>query len=286
MSWTGWDGSQWDLLGNSGGVFLTRDGVRGLASPKVDRFTSMSPALAGSRWRGSRTLEREVFWPLMVFHDNGSAAWQAYDRAFWATMDPDRPGWWSVTNADGSTRTLRCRFVDDGDHQVSADPSQRGWDVYAITLIAEDPWWRGPVVRRSFAPAASRPFFGGVEGGSGPPFYISPGSTLDTAAINNPGDVDAHPVYVVTGPTTRVSVGVGGHLVTFGGVLRDGQSVTIDTRPDRLTVVDGDGADRLRDLTAAEFVAIPAGAQVPLTLDMVGAGTVDVALEPAYRRPW
>lgn len=32
LTWTGWDGSQWDLTNPNGGVFLTEDGVEGLGA--------------------------------------------------------------------------------------------------------------------------------------------------------------------------------------------------------------------------------------------------------------
>lgn len=283
MTWTGWDGTEWDLLGENGGVFLTRDGVRGLHMPRVDRYTNVSPALAGSRWRGSRTLEREVFWPLFIYSDSGSQGWVKYDRAFWRTMHPDKPGTWSVTSAFGETRTLQCRFADDGDMEMTSDPSQRGWDVYPISLIAEQPYWAGPAVTQSWVDGGVVPFFG-ADGTGGPPFNISSGNTLSTATMPNPGDVDAYPVWTITGPSTAVSVGVGDKVVEYNAVISPGNTITIDTRPDRLTVVDQDGIDRLSGLGEASFAPIPAGEAVSLSLAMTGTGSVSAALQPLYFR--
>ena len=283
MTWTGWDGSEWDLLG-SNGVALTA-GARGMSMPPVDRFTSTSPALAGSRWRGSRTLEREVFWPLFVYNDGGSQAWVEHDRAFWRTMDPTRPGLWSVTHPDGTIRTLVCRFVDDGDGVFDRDPSAAGWAVYGVTLVAEQPYWQGTPVTQTWKTVSPVSFFG--AGSGGPPFTISPGSSLAKASINNPGDVDAYPLYTITGPVDSVSVGYAGNVVQLGAIA-DGQTRIVDTRPDRLTVKDQNGVDRWSELGAsANFDApLPPGNPISLSLAMVGAGTVTASIIPLYYRAW
>ena len=43
--------------------------------PPYKRFTSESPSVAGSRFRGRVALEREVFWPIYIFSSQGSQAW-------------------------------------------------------------------------------------------------------------------------------------------------------------------------------------------------------------------
>lgn len=287
MTWTGWDGSVWDLLTGAQGVLLTAEGVRGMSMPPIQRYTSSSPAVAGTRWKGSRTDEREVFWPILLDSEESSAQWVARDKAFWKTMHPDRPGIWSVTSVGGSTRTLRCRFASDGDHSYDVEPSSQGWAAYGITLVAEQPYWQGAPAQWSWSNAAAVPFFGGVPGGSGPPFVISSGLTIAGAAVSNPGDVDGHLVYTITGPTTSVSVGYAGSVVSLG-TIAGGQSRIVDTHPDQLTVVDQNGVDRWSELGAvAEFDSpVPPGLDVALSLSMVGAGTVSAVLVPDHFKAW
>lgn len=288
MLWTGWDGSQWELSDLSSGVQL-KAGARGLGSPDGDRYTSMSPAQAGSRNRGRRTLEREVFWPLRVYSGAGSQAWLDYDAAFWATMHPDRPGVWSVTQPNGITRSLVCRFVSDGSQTFDVDPSLIGWQNYGVTLVAERPFWVGEKIVRSWSDEASQPFFGGTGGGGvGPPFYISAGNTISSARMPNPGDVDVYPVWSIGGSTTSVTVGVGDSTITYAAPIAGGDTITIDTDPARRTVVDQNGVDRSGNLQTGSqpFAPIPAGAGVPLSLSMVGTGTVTATIEPRYFRAW
>lgn len=294
MTWTGWDGSVWDLTGRSGGVSL-QAGARGHGKPKADRFTSVSPALPGSTYRGHRVLEREVFWPLRLFSDAGSQAWMDYDRAFWNTMRRDRLGAWDVVQPNGQSRRLWLRFEDDGDPAPDTLPSLIGWARYGITLVAEQPFWEGQVVGQPFTTAEPVDFF---DADGSPDFHISSGSQVSTATITNPGDTDAYPIYtiesgitdpdtgVVTGSIASAGAGYNGNNVTFGAIA-SGQKRIVDTRPDRLTVVNQSGADRWVDLDpGSQFDApIPPGVQ-PLSLSIVGQGTITVSLQPLYERAW
>lgn len=283
-TWTGWDGSVWDLLTYADSGVLLMRGVRGLGKPTHDRYSSQSPALAGSRWRGYRTTEREVFWPVAVYADTANSRWVATDRAFWRTMHPGRPGTWTITQPSGEVRSLVCRFVDDGAQVFDVDPLTAGWTAYGVTLVAdEQPFWSGQTITRTFRASAASDFYGGS---GGPPFYISSASTLASAAITNPGDVEAYPVWTITGPTTSVSVGLAGNLVDVPFTLATGVSLVIDSRPTAQTAVDSLGVERTAELGSANFAAIPPGESVPLTLTMAGTGIVQVDLTPLYDRAW
>lgn len=288
MTWTGWDGSVWDLTGRTGGVALM-PGTRGLTLPPFDRFVSSSPSVSGSRWRGWRADDRSVFWPTRVYHGDGSAAWTAYDRAFWKSLRPDRTGVWEVVQLNGEARRMELRLSGDSEMALDIIPSILGFVTYPISLDGSPYWESSEPITRFFESVTPQPFFGGTGGGGfGPPFYISSGSSLTSATITNPGDVDAYPTYVITGPSTAVSVGYAGNVVQYAATIPDGQTRTIDTNPDKQTVVDQDGNDRWADLgSSAEFDApIPPGAGVPLTLSMTGTGSVSVQITPQWFRAW
>lgn len=280
MSWTGWDGSVWDLSQPEvSGLFLGAQ-ARGLGAPDADRFSTVSPALAGSRHRGSRILEREVFWPLHILGDPGSA-WVGRDGAFWRTMRPDAPGVWSVTGPDGSTRSLTCRWVSTEDSFLM-DPTRVGWASYGVYLVAdEDPYWSGAPVVRSFSPGEPVDFF---DPAGSPPFHISAGNLLASATVDNPGDVESHPIWRVDGPVTDVEVGVQGRVIEVPIEVAGGESLTIDTSPTAQTAIRSGGEDVTSQLGAVDFAPIPAGDVVPLSLSMVGTGTVTVTLPTRYLR--
>lgn len=282
MTWVGWDGSRWPLLSIASGAVLVNEKVKGLGFPDFLRYASKAQGVPGSRWRGWDVDERDVFWPLMVFSDGGTDAWLRHNAALMATFRPDRTGTWIVTTSLG-TRRLRCRLakIDDA---FDVDPSRVGWFVYGIGLVAEDPYWRGDAESITWrAQGQSRAFLPKL-GETG--FWLSSSFTAGSARVSNRGDVDSYPVHELAGPINAgAKVGVGGSTVTVPFAVPSGQSLTIDTRPDRLTVTDQAGTSRFPDLTGdVAFPPIPAGEDVPITVEFSGAGTITTTFEPAFWR--
>ena len=304
MKWTGWDGSEWAISDSRSGVVLMA-GTRGLTMPPSQRVTHSSPARPGSRHEGSITYEREVFWPLKVFHGDGSLAWIERDRAFRKTLDPDRPGVWSVTQPSGETRELTCYFDNEGNQAFDTIPSLVGWARYGIYLAAEQPFWVGQPVVKAFAGSVPPdPFFEP----DGPQIVnIASGFSVSNARMDNPGDVESYPRWFIEGPATTASVGVGDVVVDVPFEVPAGKTLVIESDPDSIgatmydIAVSGEGlkpsdrvigvdlvnpVDMTSDLGEADFAAIPAGSQVPLSLTLVGLGKVEALLPTLWRAAW
>ena len=303
MTWTA-KGVQWSLSNPESGLFLL-PGVRGLGSVRTDRHVTTSPGAAGSRFEGVSVLDREVFWPVHIYHDTSSIDWMLRDREFWRGMDPSDTGVWTVTHPDGAHRSLTLRFTSDGDHTSSGDPVLRGWETYGITLVAESPYWEGAPVVKAFAGTAPPPPFFEPDGPQ--VVNIAPGYSVSNAAMDNPGDVESYPRWFIEGPATSAAVGVGGVVVDVPFEVVDGKTLVIESDPDSIgaTLYDiapsGEGmkpservigvdlinpVDMTADLGEADFAPIPAGSQVPLSLTLVGLGKVEALLPTLYRRPW
>lgn len=284
MTWTGWDGSVWNLTEASEGAVMM-SGVRGWSMPPVVHYTTAYASVAGARWRGHTVDAREVFWPIQLFHDSGSQAWIERDRAFWKTMRPSKVGTWTVKQPSGEERHLDCRFVDDSQQSYSHDPVLAGWSNYGINLAAEQPYWRATPIRREWNAGGSLPFFDPAGG-----FTISPSTTLDTASMLNPGDVDTYPVWEVHGPVTTAQVGVAGRNITIPFAVADGDTLIIDTNPTAQTAIlysPGDApVDKTMDLGSVDFAPMPADAQTPVSLLVSGAGYVSLVMTPLYLRAW
>lgn len=279
--WLGWDGSIWGLSRREAGTWLM-PGVRGLGFPTPTRYTKTSPALSGSRYRGHIVAERDVFWPLHIEGEDGSAAFVERDSAFWNTMHPDKTGVWEVTGPSGEVRLLRLRFAGVEEGQDS-DAVEAGWSNYGISLVAEQPYWEGQEVTGDWGVDAPVPFYD--TGSSTNLFNISSGSNVTTATFTNPGDVEAYPVWRITGPTTEVTVGLNGRIIPIPFVIPSGQTLVIDTNPAALTAYMG-GVDKTGLLGSADFASIPAGADVPLQITMNGTGQVFLSLVPRYYRAY
>lgn len=280
--WVGWDGSSFDLSNRWSPVFLTDAGVEGLNMPPHQAWTGSSPAVHGQYFRGHVVESRPVFWPLHVYSDTSSAAFVEADRALWRSLQPGKHGKWSVTTEASGTRSLSCRFVDDGGHAFTVDPVQRGWASYGVSLVADAPFWEGVPVSRVWAQSEQLDFFGS---GTAPSFNISSGSQLSSARITNDGDLEAWPVWTIRGPLTSVTVGVDGQTVQWNVALTEDDILVIDTDP---TVQSAwrNGVDVTALLGSADFAPIPAGENRQLSLTMAGTGSVEAKIAPRYYRAW
>lgn len=307
--WIGPDGSEWTLSGKGRQGVHLQVGVRGRTMPDGQHTVDEPAGIEGGVWQSWRADPREVFWPLMIWKDGGSQAWLDYDSAFWASLDQRRPGQWVVIQPNGVRRTLTCRLVSDGGGAGDLfAPGVVGWSRYGVTLLAEQPYWAGEEVTRWFLTGDEPVDF--LPSVAGEPYIIGESSTLDSARVSNLGDIDAATTWWINDATSAV-VGVGDRTVV----------VPFEVAADRLLVIDGDptvqtateidmfpettpemstaaqerwvndrlpaGVDRTRELGAAtKFGAIPAGADIDLSLALVGAGKVRVSFTPKYRRAW
>ena len=287
--WEGADGSRWEMQHPSG--VRLRPGVRGLTMPPFDQYTSRNAAGHGQRLRGYSAAPRDVFWPVQVWQDEDDIRWLEYDAAFWASLSPERPGTWTVEHPAGTARHLRLRLVDDGDHAWAMRPGAIGWQNYAVTLVADQPFWEGdPVSSPVWGQDESVREFIPAEGA--PPFYLSGASTFGSASLTNPGDVESPLVWTVTGPTTNVTLTVGSDVIGVPFPLLEGQTLVIDTGVPRAqlgTVVDGvlvNSTDVTGQISPAGFAPVPAGGTVPLGISMSGTGTVQASFVPHFFRAW
>jgi hypothetical protein len=315
-TWTDSDGYVW-ALNRSAGVWLHRDGIRGMNMPTVTRYTTTSPAVHGSRNRGWIVEEREVFWPLMIAPartipdgEEWRASFDELDSRFWRTLNPDATGTWTVKKPNGESRDLVCRFKDDGGHQTAGPAFALQFAAYGITMVAEQPFWLGAPEVRSFG--ASGPdvmFFGGGSAGGAmafPPIAFKNASSYGTAAINNDGDVEAWPVWANDGASTSASVGVGDNIIQIPFPVPAGKRLVIDTDPqaqtallgdpillpdgrpdpDRLTELTGPVSDRTKDLGSVTWSPVPARAEVALNIETIGGGSIACRIRPRYMRAW
>jgi hypothetical protein len=295
MTWTGWDGSVWDL--RTGPVRLTADGIEGLLSLKFDSFTRDAAARDGQRFQGWRAQARNVLFPVILMAQRTEAAWLAMDRAWWKTMQPGKVGTLTVSTSDGGRRRLSLRFIDDGGYSYKQDPTIQRVAVWPIAMVADDPYWYGNASwGRTFAADGDAVnFLGGAPVGTTPPSKGTPivlGSSFTTSAsvLTNPGDVNAWPVYTLAGPLTGFSITFDGGTVSADLVIARGQKLVIDTSPTMQTAylynADGSYTNVLRSFTSFGFRPIRPGIDLKLNLKLNGAGTLTVTGDPRYFKAW
>lgn len=280
------DGSNaWEITNPSLGVFLRRDGLRGLGMPKVSHMTTESPALPGASHDDLNYKPRDIFWPMQIFHDGTSAEWIERDSQFWDALDPAQEVRWTVYTLDGKSRWIDCRLDNDGDWAPEVDPTYFGWADYGIRMTANSPFWKGDPIRQSWRTTAPVDFYADAPG----VIAISSSRSLANARITNPGKVIAYPKWTIRGPIDGATVGVNGHVLEVPIALAEGEYIVLDTNPDELTVTDHTGADRYSEAGELDWLGwVPprVSTELALTLDGDAGGKVELEIIPQYLRAW
>lgn len=283
-TWTGWDGTSFDLSVPTAGILLLQDGITGMHMPEFDQYLDEHASVDGARYRGSRTRVRNPEWTLGIFGDS-SKEWRARDKAWWHSVHPDYPGMWTVTDPDGVSRSLTCRLRSSSEYAYQRDPLQAGWAVHQVSLMAERPYWESaPVLSPVWGNTEAAVDFTGPSD-SAPDFYVSGATTVGSAALSNPGDVDAHLAWTIKGTgtgLTSVRIQAAGGDMLYGPIAA-GSTLTIRTDPVSpialLNSTDVSGA-----VSPWDPRPIPAGETSPLLVTLVGQGTAQASFTPRHFR--
>jgi hypothetical protein len=316
FSWVDPDGVEWPLSNHGEDIgWFTITGPSGWGAAPIEFATDDLPR-GGENLRHIHEQASSIQWPMEIFgrsHDEFVERWRAITRAFKLTTRRRAPGRLRVQRPSGEIREALC-FYEDG---LRGEPEQN--HLFArpvITLRCPEGKWRAVepvVVQRTFTPTTTEP-----GGGTAVSFYapflsltssrvvgsvVAPGSDdpdqdlvtgedaedQSRTLVINTGDVEAWPVWTVTGPMTELRAG----NVTLGSrfaltyPLSEQQTITITTQQPS---VRGPG-----DASLSKFVDWfnPAGTELwPLadgenviSLEVDGAGpttSVQLAFTPRY----
>ena len=230
VAWVDADGTVTTLSGAADTE--VRIGRAGAFMPEFDLVADVVPLQAGARLRTVRTRPREVDLPLLV-KGTSSAGLRTTMRSLLHLLNPDRgEGRLRVTAPGGDQRELWCRYAAGlmGNEEFGVNVLfQRA----VLTFWAADPYWYAvsPETETYLLTAASSffPFF---------PLVVSASSIFGAMTITNAGDVDAWPIWTITGPGSDIYL----RNVTYGeylhvaATLNAGDILQIDTRPGYKTV--------------------------------------------------
>jgi hypothetical protein len=236
----------------------------------------------GSIYQGYRVPARELSLPVEI-RGTVSQSWLSVDRDFWASLKPAEEAFIYVTMPDSSRRYLPVRLERGGDPELEVDPALDAASIYDLEFKAGDPFWRGEHVQVSFSSIASSNLF------PGPPFNIGKAATIEVARVTNPGDEHAWPRWVIEGPYSSATVGVGTSVVTLGTPILAGDFRIIDMDPNVRSITNAAGVDKWLEATEAEFEPIPPGTDVALSLALAGATSatqIELHFDARYRRAW
>ncbi|MBL1104948.1 phage tail family protein [Streptomyces sp. 5-8] len=199
LSWTDSQGRT-TLLSDWENGWVLQPGTRGLDLPGFDFYTDASPQIDGNAMRGLHAQAREIFLPVVLFGSD-RADFVARKRSFLATMNPYLGlGTLTMTEADGSYRTIEAYYVSGVEGDTGQDSSGLRWQSMGITLSCPSPYWLGESVHLDYGAGATGNFFPVL------PVVVRDSQVLGATVINNLGDASAFPVWTIHGPATSVVI--------------------------------------------------------------------------------
>lgn len=286
VTWTGWDGSVWDL--HNGPVYLG-PGFEGFSMLTGEAFVRETALTDGQYYTGWRANPRAVLFPVIIGKAATDAAWYALDKAWWKTMRINKTGTLAVTALDGTVRRLKLRFVDDGDLSWKFDPSRQRLTTAGLKMVADSPWWTGDTFGTPFRNSSTPVNFFGGAAGLAAPFIIGMSNTIATATITNPGDIPAWPRYIIRGPALSFRSTLNGHVVGGTITVLAGETLVIDTAPNMQVAYLYSGTTKTnvtRRLSNFDFARLPDGDSVKLDIQLDGDGSITLEADPKYYKAW
>jgi phage-related protein len=271
-------GSNADVIpldGSQGLLLMT--GFRGLGiAPTELRITAS--AGDGGTWRSSRRGVRDIDLPLYIEGvDRGDVETKL--RRLTAALN-DRTGVSPkilATYSDGTSYEIDVRYAGGADTQFGTEAGAT-YCKWVLTLQAPQPYWVS-VQAVSFSVSAD----GGVKGllPELDRLLVKSSQVLGTFTVDNPGDVEAYPVWTIEGPSTNVSITQSSIGWTYTETLVGGNLITVNTQ--NATVANSAGTNKYAFLgSAPKLFAIPAGSS---SLSVVMTGTSSASKVSGFFRP-
>lgn len=270
--------------------FVTR-GSRGLGGPEVDVVVEKLPFQPGGMVRHVGIQPGRIELPLLIQEQGiGDLIGAVRTVRGWFRTGDERtrtPGYLRVTRPDDSVRQIGCFYA--GGFEGDTSDGGTDWAPYVISLLAPDPYWTDPtdtVLTFAQGDTVSSWFDTPYIWGS-----LTASDVFSEPLVINGGDVEAYPVWTVTGPGTNPTAynRTTGKLWQLNITLLAGETVTVDTRPARdrgnVEIIDNYQNNRLRDLSnTSKLWTLQAGGNY-LTLSMgntTGASSMAMAYHARY----
>lgn len=272
-AWAAPDGNVWPMTNRALGYWVLKGAIAFGAAPIA--ITADADERGGETPRNIQYQRRLITWPMNLqgkTHTEFIKLWRKLGDAFAQTTVYNKPGWLTVTRPDGSSRMIAA-YYQDGWEETQPEA---GWmrDQPVVTLYCPQPWWLATtetVIERVYTGGSSHSFFTGFP-------HISSSQTLGDTTVTNNGDVEAWPVWTLTGPATGLTAtrhNADGTDDTFAltATLDAGEIVTIATDDPEILGPDGSSwIDKLNWPTEADLWSIPRGT-TSVTFTVSGSDT-------------
>lgn len=286
LAWVAPDGSSLLLTGQDDLDVHWALGVDGRFMPPVTITDEAVPQQHGSRLRQVRYEPREVTLPVSIIGPDEGAVRRKFRSLLRAFNPCAGDGMLRATAPDGATRELVCRYSGGMEGSESRDDMGEVFQRAVIVLRALDPFWRDATdTTNTYTVGTIRTFLADPFLRTDP--LLTNDTILGSQVVRNDGDFSADPVFTVVGPASSFTLTNQrtGEKINYTAPLAVGESVTIDTRAGRKSVLRSDGTNVYGNLSldSTLFDLDPGDTTVLLSLPGATAATF---LTLAYRRKW
>lgn len=209
-------------------------GAKGLDMPAYAFTQDESPGIDGYAIRQVRAQGKEIVLPVAFWADDSRAAYLTRRRTLIRSLNPKRGlGALTVTQADGSARTIGACYSAGLEGDESLDAAGARWCVNALTFACPSPFWLGAEVTTEWRAAVAATFFPVL------PLAVGNSQVLGAVTVDNDGDDTAYPVWTITGPATSVSLTntTTGQTLLLTRTVTVGDTIVIDTRERQQTAL-------------------------------------------------
>lgn len=236
----------------NGSDYVLTNEVLGFGVPPTQ--VRIEPSAAdGGIFRYSKRGVRELDMPIVVFGETRLEVEQRLRRL--SNLMRHTPFTIKATYASGEEWDLKGIYVGGAETQYGNDAGQH-FCRWVIQVQCPNPFWVR-TTSESYAVGAT-----GIGRGLIPwlaELRVSSSQAAGEISIENPGDVDAYPVWTFRGPFDSVTVANGDNTQSFvlNATLVQGEFIIIDTFA--ATVIDHNGTNRYGDLgPSPKLFTIPA----------------------------
>lgn len=206
------------------GDFVLATGVTGFGIPTTAVRIDES-AGDGGTWRHTRRGIREMDLPLVILGNSRTDVETKLRRISRLLQDRKGPTKIVANYSDGSSVYIEAHYVGGAETEFG-DSANSYFCRWAIQLQAPNPYWKSGTVS-SFSVTTGSTGRGLLPNLT--KLKVSSSQTLGVVSVNNAGDVDAFPKWVIRGPVKDLVVSDGTYSFSYPGLILGGTSVTIDT---------------------------------------------------------
>jgi hypothetical protein len=275
--------------GDAAGIGVA-PGAKGLGVPAFAINVDKLPYAPGGRTRRISTPPAMVDIPLTMQAASAAALEALLDNlAGWVLPGTENVATpktvrFQVLATDGTVREIEGICTGGFDDDDSLNAFGVNWQDTILSLLVPDPYWSDTtdtVVTFSSTPPASASWFPYY------PYNLAPTSVFSTQDITLGGQIEAWPVWTITGPCSQPALRnlTTGDVFALDTGIAIGDTITVDTRPLHKSVRRADGTNLWPQVVAGS-VMWPLDVGLNSVRVELSTTTLATSASLTYRRRW